>query len=31
MICYEILRRVVRPGKPHLKLWTGDYAPVGDC
>lgn len=31
MICWEVLRRVVRPGKPHLKLWIGHYPPVGDA
>lgn len=31
MIVYEILRREVRKGKPHLKLWIRLYAPVGDC
>lgn len=27
-VTYEILLRVVVPGKPHLKLWIRDYPPV---
>ena len=30
-ICWEVLPYRVRPGKPHLRLWIGEYPPVGDC
>lgn len=28
---WEALVRVVVPGKPHLRLWIGNYPPVQDA
>lgn len=30
-LTWTVLDLCIRPGKPHLKLWIGEYPPCGDC